>query len=67
LRSDHKQGEESIDGYLMTGRWILQCGMECQELFKAFGITQPFVKFGYIEKLPTITLNEIIADTKWIS
>ena len=23
--------------------------------------------FGYIEKLPTITLSEIIADTKWIS
>jgi len=24
-------------------------------------------KYGYIEKLPTITLSEIIADTKWIS
>ena len=23
--------------------------------------------YRYIEKLPTITLNEIIADTKWIS
>ncbi len=29
-------------------------------------ISQKYEEYRYIEKLPTITLNEIFADTKWI-
>jgi len=35
--------------------------------FKNLLWSQPDVNYGYIEKLPTITINEIISDTKWIS